>query len=209
VSLQFKRPEYRYGKNAAMYKHWLGPYYRFKRDQSQHKVLKRLETRLAKSAVVRYAAPAFHTVAQLETAQITQHVIEESGHVAPSAFGAHQVWTYQKPGVHGLPNPDGDPVEFDTIRTVFARAAALPDRDAFGAVGELDLSRDQALRRHLGVVAEACRYRDPDLRALIDQWSPQLADVDGLSQSTALALVEYVTVQTLAARHRIGWWVTG
>ncbi|WP_336160108.1 hypothetical protein [Amycolatopsis sp. VC5-11] len=116
--LQFKRPEYLYGSRAAQRRLWHGPYYRFSRSTEQHSVLKRLESKLADDAIVRYASPAFHTLGELEEAQMERKVIALSGHVAPSVFGRHRVWTYNAAGTYGRGNPAGRarPVEaFDDL----------------------------------------------------------------------------------------------
>lgn len=201
LMLQFKRPEYLKGPRSRQRALWHGqPYYRFEREQKQHAVLRRLERTLASEAIVRYAAPAFHTLAALESAQIARTVIAQSGHVAPAVLGSHKVWTYQSAGVYGLPNPNGHELPFQTLEQLLIRVptAEVQQSDALVPYDGLEI--------HLAAVAGACRDRNPRLRHAINDWSRQLEHSDArLDRSSAL--IDYATIHTFCAWQKISWFL--
>lgn len=206
VFLQFKRPEYLKGASAKQWKMWNHPYYRFKRTKKQQQVLGRLERRLGAGAVVRYAAPAFSTLGELEAAQVSGSVITRSGHVAPARLQRHQWWTYDAPGNYGRPNPDGEPVLFETLESLLDEALT---RSSAGR--ELQPYSDDpisGLRRHLRATATACRDREPRLRRDVDSWAQQLEALD-LSSQTISSLRDFASIQSLMARTGGAWCMTG
>jgi hypothetical protein len=206
VFLQFKRPEYLQGPAAKQWRLWHHPYYRFKRSKEQQQVLGRLERRLGAHAVVRYAAPAFHTLGELEAAQMTGSVIAKSGHVPPARLQRHLWWTYDAPGNLGRPNPDGEPSVFERFDALLDQALS---RSAIGR--ELQTYRtapQSGLHEHLQSVAAACRDREPQLRRDVDSWARQLSTLD-LDSRTADSLRDFASVQSLTARINGAWWLTG
>lgn len=107
---------------------WRRPFFRFRRAAAQHNVLRRLERNLLGQAVVRYAAPAFHELGELEEAQIRRRVIELSGHVSPVTLGSHRVWTYIGPGTHGRGNPDSKERPFEPFESLFVPTPWIKSR---------------------------------------------------------------------------------
>lgn len=206
IFLQFKRPEYLQGPAAKQWKMWGHPYYRFKRTKKQQQVLGRLERRLGGRAVVRYAAPALHTLGELEAAQVAGSVITQSGHVPPARLRRHHWWTYDAPGNYGRPNPDGEPSVFERFDVLLDEALG---RSAAGR--ELQHYADEPLsgiREHLLLTAAACRDREPQLRRDVDSWARQLEALD-LNSQTVRSLRDLASIQTLMARANGAWWVTG
>jgi hypothetical protein len=204
VFLQFKRPDYLRGARAKQWKLWKSPYYRFERTTHQHTVLARLERNLTTQAVVRYAAPAFHTLPQLEAAQLTRSVIASSGHVAPLRLGRHRVWTYQRPGSYGRPNPSGDPVPFELFGDLLEQAVVRRNEQQ-----QLEVYQDDelaGLTRHLEVVASACRAREPRLRSAVDAWA-RLLPRAGAEPDDVQRLSNFASIQSLMAREHMTWWL--
>lgn len=206
VFLQFKRPEYLQGPAAKQWKMWHHPYYRFRRSKEQQQVLSRLERRLGVQAVVRYAAPAFHTLGELEAAQMTGSVIAQSGHVPPARLQRHQWWTYDAPGNVGRGNPDGEPYVFERFDALLDEALS---RSAAGReVQPYQVEPLSALREHLRTTAAACREREPHLRRDVDSWARQLGTLD-LDSQTVDSLRDFASVQSLMARTNGVWLLTG
>ena len=198
--LQFKRPEYLRGAAAKQWKLWYYPYYRFKVDPPQHNVLRRLERRLVGAALVRYAAPAFHRLEDLEVAQLSRAIIERSGHVSPEALGGHRVWTYQSAGAVGRGNPTGQRLIFETLGDLLSHfIAEIPQRTG-------EIARYDGLASHLATMAAECRDREPRLRAIVDTWARSLL-ISGIPADRAQVLADYASVQTLVARERAAWWL--
>lgn len=206
IFLQFKRPEYLQNPTAKQWKMWHHPYYRFKRSKEQQLVLGRLDRRLGDQAVVRYAAPAFHTVGELEAAQLTRSVITLSGHVPPTRLQRHQCWTYDAPGNIGRANPDGEPY-------IFERLNALLDEALSRSVAGREMQTYQpepltGIQEHLQLTAAACRDREPQLRRDVDSWARQLGTLD-VDSRTVDTLRDFASIQSLMARTNGAWWLTG
>jgi hypothetical protein len=206
IFLQFKRPEYLHGAAAKQWNMWRRPYFRFERTRRQQQVLGRLERRLGTQAVVRYAAPAFHTMGEFEAAQLAGSVIARSGHVPPSRLRRHQCWTYDAPGNLGRPNPTGEPFVFERFDALLEDVLA---RSVSGS--ELQTYSDEplsVLQQHLRSVAAVCRDREPELRQEVDLWTRQLGAVE-LSSETTESLRDFASIQWLMAKTNGTWWVAG
>jgi hypothetical protein len=200
--IQYKRPEYLRGARAAQWRLWHSPYYRFTRDSTQHSVLKRLELNLANEAIVRYASPAFHTLAEFDLAQMRGTVIKETGHVAPSVLASHKVWTYREPGQDGRGNPDGPWRRFEPLGALFDYVEHEPDVQATTQ----ELALFDGLSQHLRRMADVAADREPELRRVIARWRRGLESV-GLPEGVLSPLVDFVTVQSLLQRIGAGWFL--
>lgn len=203
--LQFKRPEHVHGPTAKQWKLWKHAYYRFKRTTHQQQTLARLERRLGAQAAVRYAAPAFHTIAQFESAQLAGTVIAQSGHVPPARLRKHVWWTYDSPGTYGRANPNGNRYLFEPFAFVVdvALAGVRTSRELEVYRGDDDAAR---LRNHLSALAQACRGREPALRSSVDAWVSQLDSLQ-LEPPVVESLRDYASIQSLMSRDNMSWWL--
>jgi hypothetical protein len=196
--LQYKRPSYLRSASAKQWHLWKRPYYRFERNMEQHKVLRRLEGSINDDVIVRYASPAFWQRCDLERNQFRQAVLESSGMVAPSILGSHRVWTYERPGSIGYPNPSGRGRIFETLDTLFA--------------SQLNRNRGQQLvptsgfDEHLDNLAARALSKEPGLTRSIAIWIEALqAAALGLSNETTRRLTNFVAVQSLVLRTGASW----
>lgn len=195
--LQFKRPEYLRGPAAKQWHRWRKPYFRFSRRAFQHRVLLRMERSCQGQAVVRYAAPAFWTVTELEARHLSRKVLSSSGFVSPSTLGSHQVWTYTQPGVKGFGNPDGARTRFETLDELFAGQINA----RYGVLARVE--SDDPYSAHLQLLGTAAVDREPQLRADLRRWRRRIeSSVPNLPDATVADLLRYVAVQSLA--HRLG-----
>lgn len=208
--LQYKRPEYMHGTRAAQWARWRTPYFRITRTNHQHRVLRQLETRLASDLVVRYVAPVFHTYADLDVARFAGRVLAESGFVSPNTLGTHRVWSYQRPGTMGYPNPRGSGAEFEGLRALFSAMREARSVDLERRMGG-ELEQADPFGDHLQRLADAFRYRQPALRDAVTEWAVGLLRERDLSLSaeTVRALVNVVTVQSGAHQLGASWHIAG
>jgi hypothetical protein len=203
--LQYKRPDYLHGPQAAQWSYWHQPYYRFNRTEAQHRVLRRLDRLLDRQAVVRYACPAFWRFSELEAAVLTREVLKLTGFVSPTALGVHKAWTYVTPGLDGKANPSADRLAFQTVSELVSdfqtsRTDLLP---------ELLISGPEALRRHLAVVSAAARAQEPGLRRRVSEWVDRVARRDLLISAQGIQQLEdVVTISSLAYRIGASWQIT-
>jgi hypothetical protein len=200
--VQFKRPEFLRGARAKQWALWGGPYFRFGRDATQQRVLKRLEVNLGDQAVVRYAAPAFHTSSELDAARWAREIIALTGHVAPTTLADHRVWTYQAADSPGRGNPSGPLRNFDTFRTLFrpSEAAGVAPR------APREVMRADEVANHVHTLASVAKLREPRLREVIAKWNASLleAGVDARNRSIATS---FATVQTILSWNDARWWL--
>lgn len=202
--LQYKRPDHLRGPRAAQWSFWKAPYYRFERREHQHRSLRRLDRPLTDEAIVRYAAPAFSTVAELEAAVVTRSVLSRSGFVAPTTLGSHRVWTYTEPGTHGRANPSGRSAHFEAIEELLRLSHTDLDRPLPQRVDDVD-----ALSEHLRVVAQAARDRAPRLRERVDRWIASVRRRDLLLSDEGLRRIgDLASISSLVAEIGARWSVS-
>ena len=202
--VQFKRPEYLYGATAAQWKYWKEPYFRFTREAQQQKVLRALESSTGADALVRYAAPAFWRLGELEAAHVRGEVVQSSGFVSPERLARHRCWTYLKPGIDGRANPGGSTSRFETHDELFndafrreAGSAELVPREALGEhVDRIGAGAAEAapasLRRDVMRWRAILREREPDLG------SATVARVGGIAMLSSVAALTGSTWLVLA-----------
>jgi hypothetical protein len=205
LMLQYKRPDFIHGATAKQWHLWHAPYYRFAAEpRHQHNALARLERNLGAHAVVRYAAPAFWRRADLEDRHIRRGVIAESGFVSPVRLGGHVVWTYQRPGSAGRPNPRGPSVRFeqfgdivDALGTSLSRTRELVPYD------------DDPLADHVARVGAAATDRNPRLRQRRDQWLKNAHADPGLDlpDDTLERVADVAAITTLMSQFGGAWFV--
>ncbi len=195
--LQFKRPEHMVRKGTSQWNIWNSPYYRFVRTEHQHLVLKNLEFKLAADALVRYAAPAFSTRGELEGAQLRGEVLRKTGFASPAAFGPHKVWTYQRPGTTGRPNPSGTDRPFESFDDIMSVIANKPD-----------VSQSSTSSLALKQISNVIRYRNPVARHKVDIWTLGLerSGID-LTERQFDDLRNYASIQSELARIGAHWWL--
>lgn len=200
--VQYKRPEHLRGHRARQWHMWRNPYYRFAIDPAQQRVLKRLEINLLGEAIVRYAAPAFHTNEEMDTARLKSEVILRSGHVAPSDLVGHSVWTYRTPGHSGRANPQGTERGFQRLSDLFMEPE---DFDPSPPVGSA-LFQFDPYAAHVRRLAEVVTDREPTLRRLLDLWGRALSNrqIPPRDIQTSLA---FAAVQSMVNRLGASWWI--
>jgi hypothetical protein len=198
--LQYKRPEYLRGPPARQWGHWRQPYFRFTRARTQHSTLRRLQRGLAAAAVVRYAAPAFWTRAELETNAMARSVIENSGFVGPDSLGRHHVWTYRAPGIEGFGNPRGRRIQFASLEELRGLLAQqIESVDLVATTGE-------GLLAHLAEAGTVSRRREPWLRADLQVFEGNLAAAEiQLTRASLSAIVNLASITSLTARIAASW----
>lgn len=207
--LQYKRPEYLRGPRAAQWRLWGQPYFRFRREADQHRVLRRIESKLTNEVVVRYAAPAFWQRTELEQHHFTRSVLAASGFVSPTALGAHQVWTYVAPGVSGRANPASRPISFETAERLLSQITELLPPAGLEASVSTDLVRTaRSFRDHVRQLASTVEYRSPSLRRLIDAWEPSLRDaLPDVPEADVTLIRDFGTVMTVMIAISASWHV--
>jgi hypothetical protein len=202
--LQYKRPDFLHGARAAQWHLWHRPYFRFGRASRQHSILARLEMKLAGSAVVRYAAPAFWTRADLEAHASAGSVIEASGFVSPSALGRHSVWTYVRPGIEGVANPSGRVAQFESASAIRELISSPLKKGEPRALARAD-NYVFELARHLGSLAE---YRQPRLRDGIRAFAKNLlATKLELTDGAKFSIIALAAFSTLLWTLGASWYL--
>lgn len=201
--VQFKRPEYLRGHRASQWRMWRAPYYRFTRDAGQQRVLKRLEINLSGDAIVRYAAPAFHTYQELDAARLARSVVARTGHVSPSVLANHVVWTYRSAGSSGRANPNGPRRPFERLSDMFREPdpnhSPIPPSNT-------TIARSDGMAAHVRALAQATTDKEPALRRSLDEWRGELHRAQVPSRDVAV-VVDFAAIQTMMKRLGASWWL--
>jgi hypothetical protein len=202
--LQYKRPDFIHGAAAKQWHLWRAPYYRFAAaPRHQHNTLVRLERNLGADAVVRYAAPAFWRRADLEDRHIHRGVIAESGFVSALHLGRHIVWTYQRPGSVGRPNPRGPSLRFETLGDIADALATSMNRTQ-----ALVPYEGSPITAHVARVGAAATDRNPKLRSRRDQWLRNAGDAGiDMPDETLERVADIAAITTLMSQLGGAWFV--
>ncbi len=198
--LQYKRPTYLHGPAAKQWHRWHRPYFRFERTADQQSVLLRLEKSISDSLLVRYAAPAFWTSGHLQTHQIARTVLISSGYVSPSMLVGHKVWTYERPGTVGYPNPSGRGGQFQSLADILSSMSSAST--SLNQVAIFDGFDD-----HLRRLAQAATEREPTARALVREWVGRISPNQNLGTLTIQRLAYVASIQTVLNRIGATWYM--
>jgi hypothetical protein len=198
--LQYKRPTYLKGAAAKQWARWQRPYYRFERSKDQQRVLRRFEGATEGEVIVRYASPAFWRHNDLEQNQYMRTVLQASGFVAPSVLGNHRVWTYDRPGTVGYPNPSGRGRIFESIDEMLSSRVLTDQSRALVTIGGPD--------EHLANLATIALTQEPTLTRSLGTWRSSLQNAAiGLSDQVTQRVVNYIAVQSILARIGAAWYM--
>lgn len=191
--LQYKRPEHMVRASAAQFGHWRRPYFRFGVDPRQQGILFRLESKLVGNALIRYAAPAFHTFTELELTLRNQKVLTGTGFVSPNSLAGHEVWTYTGPGDVGWANPDGDHAPFASWSEV---------REA------MDLRQSKrTVLQHLRHLASAVS-QTMGLENVAPPKDLRVKDREIVDPDLKQGFADLVTVGAMTGRFGMSWWIS-
>ena len=116
VFIQYKRPEHITSCRGAEWPGWRRPYYRYDLTQHLQQALANLERRVGGEAVITYACPAFHTLADLWDASRSGQLVENSNFAQPSSLAGHSRYSYVEPGRHGRRHSKGEPVTSEDLK---------------------------------------------------------------------------------------------
>jgi hypothetical protein len=145
--LQYKRPSRLQRRRGEFLKLFAGPYFRFDLDTDQHQALAGLRAAAQGQALVCYAAPRFHTNADMLHYRQNRLVLERTAFIEADDDDKHDYGAYDENSAFLCSEPH-EPT-----------AHSLPG--FLGAVRQLDLpsadTLQSALRAHLGVIASAVR----------------------------------------------------
>jgi hypothetical protein len=200
--LQAKRPEF--GNRAPNAAKSLGkkrPVYRFSCDSDQQDTLEKVAKKLSKRAVFAYAAPAFHTSAQLFRHGTAGTVVEHSTFPGILDMVGHSRWYYNAPGTTGIRNPDREPV---TLSELLRRLLGLADAEAPERSQSEELAELAALIRSAltdvtddpGVAREAY---------LVNEW--RAIDAFGETSRAPRAVTSYLVVEAFCRYYSLIWFV--
>lgn len=99
--IQAKRPEFIRIRSGAEYEDWNRPYFRYKIDVEQQKILSKLESNLANNALVLYASPACTTRLELKEFANKKIIVQNSNFTKATDLDNHTRYTYTDGGTGG------------------------------------------------------------------------------------------------------------
>lgn len=200
--LQFKRPYHVTRRRGSLPPAPVPlPVYRVEVSVDQHAVLRRLEPQLMGEAVIRYAAPAFHTIVELEAARLRDEAVARSSYVSPSQVDLHTYWYYDGPGTGGWANPEPVELPVEDVEMLFG---ALETGSDSPLVGQRDLGD------HLRAMANAMRTADNTTELYVDRWIQEVRTaVPILKPGRLERLRQLASVATFVERQQLVWLLVG
>lgn len=102
VFIQYKKPKYLKKSNAPEYWKWEMPYFRYKLNEKQQKLLEKLSSAVGEMALVIYASPAFITQKEFWENVNNETMIENSNFCKAEELHGHHRYTYIRGGRHGI-----------------------------------------------------------------------------------------------------------
>jgi hypothetical protein len=135
--IQAKRPVFypRRPRSLRGFIDFPGPLWAFSIKDYQQRLLEQLAVRAGRRAHISYAAPAFHTRADLYEHTLRRSVVRNSTFPSVLTLKGHEKWYYRGPGATGIANPNPELV---TEQSFLERLGSLA-RDAPALDGEIDL----------------------------------------------------------------------
>jgi hypothetical protein len=100
--IQYKRPKYRKSKKASEYWKWGRPYFRYKINEQQQKLLENLHNKVGNYGLVIYASPAFITQDEFWQNVNNKTLIENSNFCKAIELKGHYRYTYINGGRFGF-----------------------------------------------------------------------------------------------------------
>ncbi len=201
IFLQAKRSSYyvRRPRALARFPDFSGPLWTFAITQHQQKLLECLAKRAGRRAHVAYAAPAFHTNADLFSHTRLRSIVNNSTFPSVLALRGHESWYYRVPGAEGVANPDPESIKEDSfLDRISAIASDAPVADG----GDL-ASFDQLAKDVLGAVQDIDDFADPAAAKYMDD----LQSLDRLLEPYDLrpTLLAYAQVRLFTLQYRLTW----
>jgi len=109
--VQYKRPEYLFGRGAGQYDRWMAPYYRYEITAHQHEALRAASTKLGAQGLVVYASPGFHTLSALFDYTQNGKLVQNTNFVEARRIKTdHHHYTYRQAGKGGWACSDPEEV---------------------------------------------------------------------------------------------------
>ena len=88
-----------------------GQCWHFEIETAQQEALAKVAARVGNRAIIAYAAPAFHRLAELYGHTINRTIVANSTFPLANKLPGHSRWYYSSPGGSGVANADPTPIE--------------------------------------------------------------------------------------------------
>lgn len=127
--IQFKRNEYMKTSNAKERPHWNTPYFRYKIEARQQKLMAKIADVAQGRAASVYAAAAFYLSDELFNYQANETVIENSSIASAKLLSGHKVFSYNSAGNFGIGHSDPEEIQSPSIEEILEqsrKSEALP-----------------------------------------------------------------------------------
>jgi hypothetical protein len=123
--VQYKRPEFLVRTNAAEWKSWNRPYFRFGVDQSQQALLEKIVLKGAGRAAVVYASPAFHLSRTLFEYANAGTIISNSNIASAGLLRGHHRFSFIQAGHFGIGHSEPEEITSPSIDAILEGNALL------------------------------------------------------------------------------------
>ena len=189
---QFKVAKFQDGNRAKYRSQFKTPYFEVPLTRHQQTALARLERRVCRKAVVRYASPAFWSHADIIGHTKRSVILAHSAFLSPSKVGVHKKWMYAGPSGKCILNPVPDETNsesWDVLTDVLAKQA-----------------EKESIEAHVRGLAESLRAdEESPLDADDTEWLQAIREYSQLSEEDVRYLSSLRTVGKAAERADTTW----
>lgn len=183
---QYKRPERLTRSNADQWGSWRGPYYRYKVEGNQNRLLCKLESICGSGAVVSYCCPAFHTKKELWDANNVGQILHRTNYAPPSRLENHHTYSFVAPGARGKGHSEEEEIVGKTLEEMIALGnEANKPQPASGLVRMAGKAIHQAFAE-LGDSAKFAREMAAQLLVDVDRGSEGFSLADAVAHVVSL-----------------------
>lgn len=120
------------GAHAQHFRYWGRPVFRLALDAPQNNRLSNVEQSLGTDALVRYAAPCFHTLMDSDTYCFAGQTAARSHFVSPSRLAGHQHYTYLLPNQRGRAFSEPEDIEPEPFVVAVHQATRQAEQQPLG-----------------------------------------------------------------------------
>jgi hypothetical protein len=187
-----------------------GDYWKFEISPHQQQVLERLGSSLGDTAIVCYAAPAFHTQWELYNHTTNASMVQNSSFPLVSELAGCTAWYYEKGGASGLASPEFMQIESADIETRIARLALAPVDPPCTASQSLQRLSDSVLRssRNIPFPSAADTWFQASLQKVEHEIAERAAFI-GNDEDYVNAVRSFAQVKAFCTAYHLDWLVVG
>jgi hypothetical protein len=188
----------------------VGDYWKFDITPHQQVALERMSGALSGSALVCYAAPAFHTQAALYEHTKSQSIVSASTFPSADTLAGHGAWYYNRGGLFGVANPDFVRVDVEPLQQRIENLVRQHQEQRTDAAASLAYLAESLVQSSLDVAEPSST--DTWFQLQIQRADEIIDAMRALGQRDEASLSStrhFAQVRAFCNAYRLDWYVLG